>query len=432
MRIDAHPMRIGRCIRMANPRSRCPSVKTLEELNGLKHELQAIMPDTEETEEEPVPVWLSVTRGKIEKQLLDVDIVEVGDEGVWRDYYTGEQLENYTKPWMNRSVPEDDCVTFYPHGSWDWESYFDYDSTTCIDIFTPAWCPCQRNQPKQSPPLLLRGLCSSSNLRTEDFTRGLWFAPRQLISDFRRVFFVGGMSTRIDYNRTKKHWILQDLITDTNATSLSIEHSYVLGKHNWTIKNDNQRCHEEKGQGLQEYRTELKLSGCNQGFIFDEGGNMLLNAEGEFTCDDGQCVSMSYRCDHLPHCKDGSDEKGCNLLTLTEGYNKIVPPFSRTKSGIIIPISVDVSLRLLTVLDIDENENTLNLQFEIILDWKDYRVSYSNLKDESFLNALTKENIESIWLPLVIYENTNQKESTQLSYAWRTSAIVAREGNFTR
>ena len=178
----------------------------------------------------------------------------------------------------------------------------------------------------------------------------------------------------------------------------------------------------------------MKLSGCIQGFTFDYGGNMLLTEDGEFTCDDGQCVSMKYRCDQLPHCKDNSDEKGCNLLTLTEGYNKIVPPFSRTKSETIIPVSVNVSLRLLTVMGIDEDENTIDLQFEIILDWRDYRISYSNLKSESFLNSLTEDETKSIWLPLVIYENTNQKESTQLSWnkKWRTSVIVAREGNFTR
>ena len=122
------------------------------------------------------------------------------------------------------------------------------------------------------------------------------------------------------------------------------------------------------------------------------------------------------------------------MLTLTEGYNKIVPPFSRTKSETIIPVSVDVSLRLLTVMSIDEDENTIDLQFEIILDWRDYRISYSNLKTEFFLNSLTEAETKSIWLPLVIYENTNQKESTQLSWnkKWRTSVIVAREGNFTR
>ena len=161
---------------------------------------------------------------------------------------------------------------------------------------------------------------------------------------------------------------------------------------------------------------------------------MNLTDDGEFTCDDGQCINMKYRCDQLPHCKDKSDEEGCNLLTLTKGYNKIVPPFERNASGAIIPVSVNVSITLLKVLDIDEDKNTIDLQFEILLFWKDYRISYSNLKTEYFLNALTKENIESIWLPLVVYENTDQKETTRLGWTteWSTCVTVSKEGSFTR
>ena len=346
---------------------------------------------------------------------------------VWRDYYTGLQLDNYTKPWSNQSDSTgDNCVTFDPSGFWSLE--------TCIDS---AWCLCQGNSQgsQQKPPLLLRGLCSSSNLRTVDVSRGLWYAPHQLISDFQQIFYVGGMSTRIDYNKLMNKWMLSDVTSSTSAESLAPEHTYVLGKHSWTIKNDNQRCNEDNNE-LQEmeYNTELKLSGCKQGFIFDDKSNILYTDDGEFTCDNGQCISMKYRCDHLPNCKDKSDEKGCNLLTLIEGYKKIVPPFDRNTAGTIIPVSVGVSLRLLTLMNIDENQNTIDLQFEIILNWQDYRISYSNLKNESFLNALTNENIESIWLPLVVYENTNQKETTRLGSTteWSTSVTVSRDGKFMR
>ena len=102
--------------------------------------------------------------------------------------------------------------------------------------------------------------------------------------------------------------------------------------------------------------------------------------------------------------------------------------------SVIVPVSVNVSLKLLTVIDIDENDNTIDLQFEIILTWRDYRISFSNLKYQSFLNALTEENIESIWLPLVVYDNTDQKETTRLRWTaeWSTSVVVSKEGNFTR
>ena len=85
-------------------------------------------------------------------------------------------------------------------------------------------------------------------------------------------------------------------------------------------------------------------------------------------------------------------------------------------------------------MDINEVENTINFQFEIILEWRDYRISYSNLKNQAFLNTLTQENIESIWLPLVVYDNTDQKETTRLGWTteWSTSVVVSREGNFER
>ena len=66
--------------------------------------------------------------------------------------------------------------------------------------------------------------------------------------------------------------------------------------------------------------------------------------------------------------------------------------------------------------------------------WRENRVSYHNLKDRDTLNALSEEDYEKLWLPEVIYENTDQKESTRLGTAWewKTRVIVKREGNLTR
>ena len=49
----------------------------------------------------------------------------------------------------------------------------------------------------------------------------------------------------------------------------------------------------------------------------------------------------------------------------------------------------------------------------------------------SFLNALSDDNITRIWLPLVVYENTDQKDTTRLGalWEWSTHVTVSREGN---
>ena len=180
----------------------------------------------------------------------------------------------------------------------------------------------------------------------------------------------------------------------------------------------------------------MKLSGCKQGFTFDDSSNMNLTDDGEFTCNDGQCVSMRSRCDHFQDCEDGSDEKGCYLIALNDGYNKKVAPFKKASfsDNSVIPVGVNVTIRLLSIISINEVDNSIDLQFEINLDWKDSRMTYSNLKDQPYLNTLTDEDINNIWLPLVIYDNTDQKETTRLGWTteWSTSVNVVKEGNFTR
>ena len=74
--------------------------------------------------------------------------------------------------------------------------------------------------------------------------------------------------------------------------------SYVLGRNEWTVTGDVYDCH--KGEP---YTTYLKLSGCNPG---------------EFTCDDGQCVTMEERCNQIPNCRDESDEVDCKLILLNK------------------------------------------------------------------------------------------------------------------
>ena len=161
----------------------------------------------------------------------------------------------------------------------------------------------------------------------------------------------------------------------------------------------------------------MKLTGCNQN---------------EFTCDDGQCVRMDQRCNQLPNCRDESDEKGCRFLILKDGYNKRVPPIviENLAQDSKIPAEVEVSITLLKVVSIEEEDHSIEFQFEIILQWKENRATYHNLNTDMYLNALSLEDIEKLWLPLVIYTNTDQLESTRLGveFEWTTNVWVKREG----
>ena len=138
----------------------------------------------------------------------------------------------------------------------------------------------------------------------------------------------------------------------------------------------------------------------------------------------------------MRNCDDASDEMGCKILVLENSYNKRVPPVGITGREVktLKPVLVNVSLIVYKVVAIKEEDNSIELQFQIMLEWKENRAVYQNLKNESYLNALSMEEINRLWLPLVIYTNTDQQETTRLGCCveWSTYVLVKREGDFRR
>ena len=118
---------------------------------------------------------------------------------------------------------------------------------------------------------------------------------------------------------------------------------------------------------------------------------------------------------------------------MKEGYNKKVVPV-RSNQGKKEMVNVSISIDLLKLVDIKEKDYSIKIQFSITLNWVENRATYQNLKLDKSLNALTQNDIEKLWLPRVIYENTDQKETTRLGEyghgEWETRVLVNRLGNF--
>ena len=85
--------------------------------------------------------------------------------------------------------------------------------------------------------------------------------------------------TSITLDENKKVWILKVANSSINATSKAPHASFTLGKHIWTFTRD-----ESRSPGIK-YERELKMSGCQ---------------DYQYTCNNGQCVSMNQRCNQLP------------------------------------------------------------------------------------------------------------------------------------
>ena len=317
-------------------------------------------------------------------------------EGDWQDFYTHEAL-NFTLPWME-SEPNgehrENCVYSRTYESFRW-----------IDVgchYSRGACTCKRNP---VPQLNLRGLCPSSNIDIN-------YQPMNSLTNFAKLTFVGLYDTLIEYEKDDKNWKLTVGASNVTGSSNARHATFMLGRHNWTITGD-LGC----TKSGEEYTKELKMSGC---------------AKGKFTCDDGQCVRMDQRCNQLPECRDASDERNCNILILEEGYNMNVPPV-RVIDGKKDVVIVSVSIDLLKIVDINEENYSIDFQFAITLEWIENRATFKNLKDDLSLNALIKKDIEQLWLPKVIYENTDQKASTRLGvqWEWDTSVVVKKKVNGT-
>ena len=124
-----------------------------------------------------------------------------------------------------------------------------------------------------------------------------------------------------------------------------------------------------------------------------------------------------------PDCRDKSDERGCQIIIVEDGYNKNIPPTAKEVGKKALPAEVSIAITLVKEGEIEEVDHSIPLQFQISLtwpgrSWKENRVKYQNLKLDTSLNALTDYDIDTIWLPLIVYDNTDQKEVTRLGENW--------------
>ena len=359
--------------------SRMPSVVTFENWNNLQQFLQRSL-------------WEKGLGGSTN---FFLSLTDVENEGNWTDFYTNQPMQHNGDfaPGEPNGEQRQNCVILQ-HNGLGWSDFY------CDYKFA---CLCDH---KPTSYVRLIGLsCKKSAIDT-------LYLPMNSRQDITKFVYRGAWDTTIEYVGKGKGWrVKTENVTGITRAS---QVSYALGKNIWTIHGD-LACKDGES-----YTLPLKLTGCK---------------EGNFTCDDGQCIAMEERCDQLPQCRDESDEIGCKILVLKRGYNMNVPPITSDGSK-KSPVNVSTSIDVLKLVDIDEEDYSIEIQFEISLQWRDNRATYHNLHENEALNALTKEDISSLWIPEVIYENTDQKETTRLGEfgagEWKTSVVIKREGNFTR
>ena len=120
---------------------------------------------------------------------------------------------------------------------------------------------------------------------------------------------------------------------------------------------------------------------------------------------DGTCIPLYQRCDDIFNCDDGSDEALCSPIEINpKSYNK---KFPYIKEGKLLDVETDITI--LSIKAVSQMDMSFTAEVAVELKWIDKRITYKNLKPKG--NFLGNDNLENLWLPNVIFANTEENAS---------------------
>ena len=73
-------------------------------------------------------------------------------------------------------------------------------------------------------------------------------------------------------------------------------------------------------------------------------------------------------------------------------------------SNEILTVAVNITTGLETVIEIEERSHIIQLKFDLSLEWYESRAKYHNLKNNPALNILSNSELQSLWIPYIIFK----------------------------
>lgn len=121
-----------------------------------------------------------------------------------------------------------------------------------------------------------------------------------------------------------------------------------------------------------------------------------------------------FRCDRANDCNDRSDETDCKTIIVEDSYQSHAPPPPLDTTAANKSV-ITVGVNIVNILDVSEVNSFVKVQFQLEVVWRDPRVSFWNLKEGNRINILSKEEGHELWLPEIVFLNTEDLEGTEVS-----------------
>ena len=288
-----------------------------------------------------------------------------------RDRWTSKVIRSGLAIQQQQKNPYDSYFTF--------STAFEQDNITAMRLdgywqsaFRPQQLTCTICSFRRQPMLFLKGVCATGSI---DY---VYFPENR----FDKIVYRGYQEMEIV--KIDNIWTFQKRLNPDNFSMpklSSLPNEYPIGRKEWYFDNSSVTECLEIGQ------RNFSLSSCK--------------IQNEFTCDNGLCIPIDKRCNQLLDCMDGSDENDCKFFKLPPSYSKEMPPIGETGTK---ALEIGIGINVLSVEDIDLNNNKIKILYSLRVSWSDFRITYYNVEPKKTLPTTA---LQDLWSPFEALHHIN-------------------------